>query len=207
MATALAERPAPKRSFEPLEEDTSHRRFRFTGDQMIQLAEMGWLEPDKKYELLDGEILEKMAANPPHAGIVGLVAEVLRRIFGPTYIAREEKPVRLDIYFDPQPDIAVVKGRHSDYFKRFPSQSDIALVVEVSDSSVNFDRKRKQEAYALGELPEYWLVNLVSQQVEVYRQPVEGRYAQMSVHHAGEYLTPLAAPAVTASISELLGVE
>jgi len=114
------------------------------------MEEVGILDPETKYELLDGEVLEIMAAKPPHDAIVGLVAEVLRRIFGSGYIAREEKGIRLGIYFDPHPDVAVVRGDQRKFYQRFPTQDDIALVVEVADSSVSFDRRRKQEAYAFG---------------------------------------------------------
>ena len=110
--------------------------------------------------------------------------------------------MRIPDYDEPEPDVAIVRGSDADYRHRVPTPADVALLVEVSDSTLDQDRGKKLEAYARAGIPVYWIVNLVDRQVEVYTRPVKaGRYRsrkdykpgqQVPVVIAGQQLAPIA---------------
>jgi Uma2 family endonuclease len=182
------------------------RRVKWTGDDLVRLTELGVLSPDKKFELMDGEIIELMPAGPAHIMAVGVIAEVLEGEFPRSaFHVRQEKPVRLGVHYDPLPDLAVVKGHWRDYPARLPGPSDVVLVVEVADTSVERDRSEKLAAYSAAGIPEYWLANLRDGQVEVHREPREGEYLWRRVYRRGEAISPLASPESSLPVASLLG--
>lgn len=170
------------------------------------MGEVGLLPPEGRFELLDGEIFELMPPGPLHAFIVELIAALLELVARPCgAYAREEKPIRLSSEYDPQPDVAVVRGQARDYRKRFPGPEDVLLAVEVADSSLEHDRKLKLPAYAAAGIVECWLVNLPEERVEVYREPAGGEYRTCRIYRSGETVEPLCAPGAPIAVSELLG--
>ena len=95
--------------------------------------------------------------------------------------------MRIPAYDEPEPDIAIVRGSDADYRRRIPTADDVALLVEVSDSTLSQDRGKKRTAYAKAGIPVYWIVNLVDRQVEVYTRPVkEGRYRSRKDYKPGQ---------------------
>jgi len=180
-------------------------RWKWTGDEVIRLGGLGVFPPDQRFELLSGEIIQIMPPGARHAAIVSLIAELLRRAFGNGFHVWEEKPIRLDDYSDPQPDVAVVGGSSSDYLERFPGPVDILLLVEVAETTLAYDRGAKLTAYATAGIREYWMVNLRDNEVEVHRDPAEGRYLTRHIATVGEELSPLAASHSALSVSVLLG--
>ncbi|HTE20152.1 MAG TPA: Uma2 family endonuclease, partial [Armatimonadota bacterium] len=119
-------------------------RWKWTGDELIQLGELGVLPPGQKLELMDGEIIRHIPTDPLHAVLVGLIAELLaEHLSSHGFHVRQEKPVRLNSYYDPLPDVAVVKGRLLDYKDRFPGPDDVVLITEVADTSLDYDRSDK----------------------------------------------------------------
>jgi len=196
----IAPPPEERRAGEP------PRRWKWIGDDLIRLGEAGLLPPEGRFELLGGEIFELMPPGPLHAFIVDLIGgllETLSQTHGAH--AREEKPVRLSAEYDPQPDIAVVRGRERDYRTRFPGPEDVLLVVEVADSSLEHDRRLKLPAYAAAGIQECWLVNLPEQQIEVYRDPAGGEYRLRRLYRSGEAIEPLLAPSAALPVRDLLG--
>lgn len=158
---------------------TQSRVFKFSVDQYHQLGESGVLSPDDRVELLEGWIVEKMNQKTAHGFVVGFLTQWLGDRLGSGWIARCQLPITLD-RSEPEPDIAVVRGSHSDYRNRHPSGSDCRLVIEVADTSVPGDRA-KAKIYASTDIEEYWLVNLVENQLERMRTPQGASYNDLTI--------------------------
>jgi len=181
-------------------------RWKWTGDDLRRMAELGVLPQDQKFELIDGEIIQLMAPSPLHAAIVVVIGELLAKVFaGAGFHVRQEKPLRLDPHYEPLPDLAVAKGRPMDYRDRFPGPADVVLVIEVAQTSVEHDRSEKLGIYAAAGIGEYWIANLREMQVEVYREPRGTEYLWRRIYPLGESLSPLSAPAASFQVSALLG--
>jgi hypothetical protein len=151
-----------------------HQRLhRFTVEQYERLGASGILKPGDRVELLEGWIVEKKTQNPPHAVTLDNTADALRPVLPTGWRTREQKPIKTWKSM-PEPEVAVVRGPNKRYARRHPVPADIALVVEVSDSTLDEDRGPKQLVYARARLPIYWIVNLVQSQVEVYTDPKGG---------------------------------
>jgi Uma2 family endonuclease len=182
------------------------RRWKWTSDDLIRMGEAGLLPREGRFELLDGDVYELMPPNPLHAFIVGLIRTLLHPVVScrGAHI-REEKPLRLRDGYDPQPDVAVVRGREHDYRDRFPGPGDVLLVIEVAETSLEHDRTMKLPAYAEAGIPECWIVNLPEKAIEVYRDPEGGAYRVGRIARSGETVEPLCAPESALSVAELLG--
>jgi Uma2 family endonuclease len=123
---------------------------------------------------LEGWIVRKMTQNPPHATASGYAQAILRALLPPAWHVREQKPIST-ADSQPEPDLAVVQGSMGRYATRHPRPVDIALVIEVADTTLEEDRVRKGRLYARARIPVYWIINLVESQVEVYTDPKAGK--------------------------------
>jgi Uma2 family endonuclease len=146
----------------------SVRTKRWSRAEYDQLVDRGTFPPGARVQLLDGEILEMTPQSPDHALAVRAVEEALRRVFTHGYDIRVRMPLAIGDESEPEPDVAVARGHFRDYHTH---PLIAALVVEVADTSLEFDRSRKAAQYASGEITEYWIVNLMDRQVEVFRDP------------------------------------
>lgn len=142
---------------------------RYTVEQYFGLVTTGELHPDDRVELLEGVIVAMVPQNPKHASGTTLVYSALREAIGRRAVIRVQLPLVLGRYSAPEPDAAVVPGTPSDYYDAHPTTA--LLIVEVADSSLAQDRLTKAAIYAAAGIPEYWLVNLQDQCVEVFRRP------------------------------------
>ena|ERR1051326_282525 len=115
-----------------------------------------------------------------------------------------QNPVRLDDYSEPQPDLVLLKPSPDFYRKRHPQPQDVYLLVEVSESSLTTDREEKLPAYGRAGIAEEWIVNLIDQTVEVYREPHFAGYASKVILRVGDQARPQAFPDVAVDVSELL---
>lgn len=186
---------------------TEPRPMRWTTDQFQQMGELGIFE-GRHVELLEGEIFE-MTVGTAHFTTVMLVMNALQKAFGESYVARPQGPLNINQRTDPEPDIAVVEGSVRDYATVHPTNA--VLVVEVSDTTLQHDRSRKFSLYARAGVADYWIVNIEHTQVEVYRQPTAMPdqtygygYAEVKTLTAGESVAPVAAPASTVAVADLL---
>jgi Uma2 family endonuclease len=143
---------------------------KFTVDEYHQLIRIGVLTEDDPVELLEGWIIQKMPRNPPHDGTLAVTNKRLGNRLPAGWHPRVQMAVTLPDS-EPEPDLAIVRGQEEDYFTRHPGPSDIALLVEVADSSLNRDRTEKGRIYARAGIPVYWIINLTDAQVEVYSDP------------------------------------
>lgn len=166
-------------------------RHRLTRAQYETMIDAGVFGPEEKLELLDGELIEMAPQKSRHATATTLTAQALARAFGEAYFVRVQLPFNLDPRSVPEPDIAVVPGTPRDYSQEHPSRA--ALIVEVADSSLAYDRIRKYAAYGRAGVPEYWLLNLNAQTLEVYRLPDSDGYREKRVYQSGDSIAAVAA--------------
>jgi Uma2 family endonuclease len=178
-------------------------RRKFTVEQYYQMAATGILAPDERVELLEGEIIEMSPIGPRHANCVDRIAELVREKLGRTIYLRAQNPVRLSNYTEPEPDITLAK--RADYSARHPLSDDIFLTIEVSDTTLEKDRTMKQKIYANASIPEFWIVNLPEDVVEVYRQPAGDLYQEKILISRENSISPQLLPNLVLSGEELLG--
>lgn len=177
---------------------------RYTVEAYFDLVKRGVLDDDDRVELLDGVIVAEPPMDPPHASGIGLVAEALRVAIGQRAVIRVQTPFLAPPYSAPEPDIAVVPGRPADYWNSHPTAA--LLVVEVSDSSLKQDRLSKSRIYAGSAIPEYWIVNLRDQCVEIFRAPeaLQRVYLERRIAHRGEDIALVAFPDARIAVELLL---
>ncbi len=160
-------------------------RFLWDADRYEEAVARGIFTPDDPIELIDGEIITHLSPQySPHSTAVRLVTIALGKVFADGYDVRPQLPLRLGGESLPEPDVAVVPGTPRDYLEGHPREAE--LVVEVADSSLVIDRGRKLRLYAREGVPEYWIVNLVDDCVEVHRQPAGEGYADTRIYRRGE---------------------
>lgn len=164
--------------------------YRFTREEYYRMWESGFFS-DKRVELLDGEIITMPPQNPPHAGTTSHLATVVIRSLGPNFTVRIQAPIVLTDWSEPEPDIAICRLDLGNYRHEHPKASDILLLIEVADTSLAYDRRRKTEAYATSGIPEYWIINLIDHRIEVFSDPdpVAQRYRQERLVFRGDTLT------------------
>ena len=147
---------------------------RFTVDQYHQMIETGIIKEDDRVELLDGWIVQKMPPNPPHSQAVRRLNRWFTRALGEDWVLGVQDPATMT-HSEPEPDLVIARGPEERYGDRHPGPLDIALVIEVADTSLSEDRSAKFSIYARARIPIYWIVNLIDRRVEVYTQPRGGK--------------------------------
>ncbi len=165
--------------------------LRFTVDQYLQIGEKQILpDDDRRFELLDGMIVEKMTTGIPHDYAVMRLRDLFAAVLPVDCSIRQDISLSLREYWLPEPDIAIVFGTTQDYRRRRATSRDVALVIEVSDSTYLKDRGIKWTGSASAGLPIYWIARLETSTVEVYSDPKgEGEaahYQSMTSYKAGE---------------------
>jgi Uma2 family endonuclease len=179
----------------------------WTKHEYYQMAELGWFI-GQRVELIEGEVMVQSPQKFSHYATTDQAAEVLRKVFEPGAWVRIQGPLDLGADSEPEPDVSVVSGSRKNY-TRHPTTA--LLLVEVSDTSLANDRRRKGSLYARAGIGDYWIINLVDPQLEVYRNPVPDgtqpygfRYADQTILHLSDYVAPLAAPQVQIALTDLL---
>ena len=177
----------------------------WTRESYHQAAEAGIFEPDEKLELIEGDILTLSPVGSQHSITVLRTFQFLAKAFGSGYHVNIQQPIALNDLTEPEPDVIVARGESGHYEDHHPSPEELLLVVEVSDTTLQFDRIRKAALYSANGIPEYWLVNLPQRQIEVFRQPAsDPNYQFIEILGEDQILSPLHAPNATIQIAELL---
>jgi Uma2 family endonuclease len=178
----------------------------YTSERYFDLVRVGDLRYDDHVELLDGVIVAEPPQEPRHASSTTYVYEALHAALRGRALIRVQMPFVAGRFSVPEPDVAVVPGRASDYESAHPTTA--LLIVEVAESSLPQDRLTKTRIYAGAAVPEYWVVNLRDGCVEVFQAPDPQRrtYARNDTVRAGGQLSPLAFPDVSIAVSGLLPV-
>ena len=185
------------------------RTRRWTRPEYDRLIDKGVFRADERLELLAGDLIVREPQGNPHALAIERANEALRTAFGGAWRVRVQLPVALDDESEPEPDISVAPGPLRADSE--PKPSRLELVVEIAESSLALDREFKGSLYARAHVPEYWIVNLAARILEVYRNPGPDAsalygwaYASAESLHAGEQVSPLAAPASCITVADLL---
>jgi Uma2 family endonuclease len=151
-----------------------------------------------RLELIAGELIDTMGKKRPHSISLSLVRDWLTQVFGSLFI-QLEAPIDVapadNPTNEPEPDIAVLARFYTDYPDSNPPASDVRLVVEVSSTTLAFDRTVKAGLYARANIAEFWIVDLISRQLLVHRDPVRGQYRSIAAYGEQESIAPLAASA------------
>ncbi len=181
---------------------------RWTRAEYHQLSQFGILQCEP-VELIDGLLIVAEPKGTYHVTGVGMVSQALRNALPPGWLVRSQDPIALDDESEPEPAVAAVAGDLSDYLDDHPRRA--VLVVEVADTSLAFDRRQKGSLYARGGVEDYWIVNLVEQVLEVYRDPAPDEsavhgwsYRSMQRRTADGSVTLLALPDVRLAVRDLL---
>lgn len=181
------------------------KRKVFTVEDYHRMIEAGVFAENNRFELLDGKIIEMAAVSSIHAACVARVNGLLVQRLGSRAIVWNQSPVILNDLSEPEPDIALLQPRDDFYANALPKPVEIFLIVEVSHTTLGFDRSRKSPHYAHAGIVEAWIIHLESGHVEVYRRPQPQGYAEVQTYRHGQQLAPVAFPDVTLDVDEILG--
>jgi Uma2 family endonuclease len=177
--------------------------YRWTVEEYEELGRAGLFQDDKRVELLQGEIIVMSPIGYRHATAVRLLNNFLARRARDRYEVDPQNPFNLDEDSQPQPDLSLIDPSVSTQ-RRHPAPADIFLIIEVSDSSVRYDREDKGPAYASRGIREYWLLNLESDVLEVFREPTGTTYAESRVLGPDATIAPLAFPDLALRVGDFL---
>ncbi len=180
-------------------------RRRFTVDEYHKMGQVGILGEDDRLELLEGEIVEMAPIGSRHQAAVDRLTELFSSSVTGRALVRVQGPVRLDRVSEPQPDIALLRRREDFYQSAHPGPGDVLLLVEVSDTYIDYVREVKIPLYARHAIAEVWLVGLEAGVVEVYRNPTDQGYQDVSESGRGQGLSPVAFPGLEVAVEEILG--
>jgi Uma2 family endonuclease len=183
------------------------RPRRWTKEEYYRLGELGFFR-GQRVELIDGEIMVLSPQNWPHASTTDRIFRILDQLLGQGNWVRMQLPLDRGQPMEPEPDVSVVPGPVTGYTAH---PTTALLIVEVSDTTLAYDRGRKASLYAAGGIPDYWIANLQDGQLEVHRDPVADptqdfgfRYAAVTVLQRGAIVSPLAAPQLQIPVADLL---
>jgi Uma2 family endonuclease len=179
-------------------------RKRFTTGEFEQMSAAGVLAEDDRVELIEGEIVEMSPLGPQHSACVTRLTELFYELKNPNVTIRVQEPIRLGDYSAPQPDVVVASRRDDRYAKGHPEPEDVLLLIEVSESSLTYDRNVKLPLYARAGIAEVWLVALLPQIVEVYRAPSEEGYGEKRTMRRGQTIAPLHLSDVELAVEQML---
>jgi Uma2 family endonuclease len=189
---------------EILERPQAPARHRLDVDAYYKMAEAGILTEEDRVELIDGEIIDMNPIGSPHASIAKRLNQLFARAAADgVVLVSIQDPLRLDAYNEPEPDLMLLRPRADFYRANHPSAADVLLVVEISESSLAYDRGTKLALYARFSVPEVWIVDLLGAAIEVYREPKEGGYS-VRERLSGGILAPALLPGVAIDVAALL---
>ena len=180
-------------------------RYRFTVDDYYKMAASGILGEDDRVELLEGEVIAMSPIGSRHSAYVDRLNQRFVTLVASRAIVRIQNPIRLSRLSEPQPDLSLLRPRDDFYIGTHPKPADVFLVVEVADTSLDFDRNFKVPLYARSGIPEVWIVDLDGTSIEVYRGPGEGVYRESRVVGRDGTLSVEALPEVVLDAREILG--
>ena len=178
----------------------------WTRDKYYQMAELGFFD-GKRVELIEGEIIEMSPMKSLHATALTLLIEVLRLSFSKEFIIRSQLPMSFSRASEPEPDVAVVQGTIRAYTAAHPKTAE--LIIEVSDSTIRYDRTKKAGLYAKNKIQEYWILNVKNRSLEVYRRPIRDKklgfvYTEIQILTEKDSVSPLSAPDAKVKVADIL---
>jgi Uma2 family endonuclease len=181
------------------------RRHRFTVADFYRMGEAGIFHEDSRVELIDGEIIDMSPIGSRHMRAVNRLNKIFVGLAGDAAIVSVQNPIDLNDHGLPQPDVVLLRPREDEYVGATPTARDVLLVIEVADSSLNYDLKTKAGEYGAAGIPDYWVWDVDGDAVLVHRDPSPDGYRSVRTHRRGMTLAPLAFPEHALAIDALLG--
>ena len=197
---ATPDSPGPARPAAPA-------RRRFTVAEYYAMAEAGILAPDERVELLDGEIIVMPPIGDWHVARVNLFTNTFPPQLQGRAVVSVQNPTRLDDASEPQPDVMLLRWRDDFYGGGHPGPADVLLLIEVSDTTVDYDRSAKLATYAAAGIPEVWIASRRDRRIESYADPAGDAYATVRYYEPGESIAPQAFPDVVLQVDQIIPPE
>lgn len=152
---------------------------KITVSEYHKMAEVGILQPDENVELINGKIVYKMSpVNLPHSSTVRCLNRLLNKKYNEEVTLDFQNPVVIENHSEPEPDAVILEFSNNDYSKKKPTSNDVLVIIEVSNTTLKYDKTTKLRLYASANIPEYWVVNLIDNCIEIYKKPNGNIYQQ-----------------------------
>ncbi len=180
-------------------------RRRFTVEEYYKMAEVGILSEDDRVELIDGEIVAMTPIGVRHAFCVNKLTAFFHRLLPDDVIIQVQNPIRLHRHAEVQPDVTVVRQRDYVRLQQHPGPEDVLLAVEVSDTTLSWDRRVKLPLYAQAGIPEVWIINLQQERIEVHSQPEGGAYKTVRRLRRGQSVAVPGSAEAKLKVEDVLG--
>lgn len=164
-------------------------------------------DENDQVELLNGAIIEKMPKGTKHSAATDRIARVFYRHFGENVSIRNQNPIWLDEFSEPEPDIVLAVSKEDEYEDSHPTPDEIYLILEVSDSTLGYDRTTKGEAYSRAGIRQYIVLDVQKKTLEDYREPRTDGFQSKQTYHAGQQFNLVAFPDVSLSVDKFLPIE
>ena len=177
---------------------------KWTVKEYHKLGEIGIFNPEERLELIEGNIIKISAKGTVHASATRRTATLLHNLVGNQAAVYNKSPIALDDDSEPEPDIAVVRIDPFDYATHHPTPSEVYLIIEVADSSLTFDREIKAKIYARSGIADYWVLNVGSRQLHVFREPAVDGYQSEVILGETASISPIEFPAFNIAIQAML---
>jgi len=206
MATALLEKQDAERS-EAAQGEAGPMPYHWTVERFYRAANANVFDDPSRLEIIQGRIMEKMPTGPLHTTISYDLAERLRKTFEARYLVREERAIHIAFDGEPIPDVALVRGKSSDYRAGHPTPDKVTLLIEVSVTSVEYDLGEKALLYAQAGISDYWVVLVNEAAIVRHRGPTSEGYQEVTRLAGQDTLSPLVAPEAVWTVDALLGRE
>lgn len=188
--------------------ENSIKSFQWTQEKYYQMADLGFFQ-GKRVELIEGEIIEMSPMNKPHATAIRKLLSILNKVFPNGYLVDSQLPMSFSKISEPEPDIAIIKGEIADFADSHPKTAE--LIIEVSDTTLYYDRNQKASLYAKNKIQDYWILNLKNKRLEIYRRPIKDKtmyygfgYAESFIFTENDEVSPLANPDAKIKVADLL---
>ena len=173
-------------------------------DEWRRLGEANIFPPESRIELINGEIIEMSPIGTNHGSHLKRINKLFTRLMPENLLTSVQDPLQLGDLSEPEPDFMLLKPSDDNYSSRHPIAEDVLLLIEVADSSLAFDQNQKLRLYALHNVPEYWLLNLNDNCLEVYRKPHGEVYAEKTTLYSGDNGTLSQLSDITIKVSDIL---
>lgn len=180
-------------------------RRKFSVAEYQQMSEVGIFSEDDRIELISGEIVNMSPIGQRHAACVNRLVRIFTTLLGNRMILSVQNPIRLNDNSQPQPDLVLLKNRDDFYEGKVPESEDIFLLVEVADTSFDYDQEIKVPLYGASGIPEVWLVNLNLDCLWVYREGNLDNYQNIKQLFRGENVRVQSFPEINIEVNKILG--
>ncbi len=177
----------------------------FTVRQYHKMIDAGFFIGNSDYELIEGEITKKMTQGDYHISCINRLTRLFSRHYNDDFILSVQNAVVISAISEPEPDVTLLKFREDFYASGKAAAEDVLLLIEVSDSTVKYDRTVKTRLYAEAEIGEVWLVNLPRQILEVYSQPANGKYKVVEKYEKNQTVSPQLLNEIKLKVSDIIG--